>query len=62
MGACSKEESVHSSYRLGLPAAVIFHLSRDFAAVLLFCLFGLTIAMTVISLVPAEELAAILAY
>ncbi|HEY7247784.1 MAG TPA: hypothetical protein VH678_28280 [Xanthobacteraceae bacterium] len=47
---------------VGAPAAVKLHIPRDVVAVLLFCLLGLTVSMAVLSFVPAEELAAILAY
>jgi len=52
---------MQSSY-LASPTSVSFHLSRNFVAVFLFCLLGLTISIAVLSFVPAEEFAAILAY
>jgi hypothetical protein len=56
-----KGDIMQSSY-VASPTSVSFHLSRNFVAVFLFCLLGLTISMAVLSFVPAEEFAAILAY
>ena len=52
---------MQSSY-VGSPASVSFHASRNFVAVLLFSLLGLTVSIAVLSFVPAAEFAALLAY
>jgi len=52
---------MQSSY-VASSTSVSFHLSRNFVAVSLFCLLGLTISIAVLSFVAAEEFAAILAY
>ncbi len=52
---------MHSTY-VSVPTSLKFDLSRNLVAVLLFCLLGLTVSMAVFSFVPAEELAAVLAY